>query len=162
MSEYMYIDEVANRTGLTPRTMRFWEEKGLLPPPVRTEGGIRLYSEADITRLIRIREMRDLLGLSLGVISELVKTESEVDQLRAQARQLPKEERIPFLRQEIALLEAQVHLMSDRMARLQNLQQSFEERLGRLRRRMAELENTAGQGDVAAQENAAAAEEKRA
>jgi NAD(P)H-flavin reductase len=77
----------------------------------------------------------------IDVISELLKTEDEMDQLRAQAKQLPKEERIPYLRQSTAVLEAQVRLMADRMKRLQSLQQAYEERLTRLRRRLRELES---------------------
>ncbi|SPU05059.1 MerR family transcriptional regulator [Bacillus tequilensis] len=43
--EWMKIDEVAKRSGLTKRTIRFYEEIGLIPAPKRTDGGVRLYSE---------------------------------------------------------------------------------------------------------------------
>src|SRR6476661_4626578 len=62
---YYRIEQVAARTGLTKRTLRYYEEIGLLPPPTRTEGNYRLYSAADIARLERIKRMRDLLGFSL-------------------------------------------------------------------------------------------------
>ena len=45
---YLQIGEVAERTGVTQRTLRFYEEKGLLRPPTRMEGGFRLYSEDDV------------------------------------------------------------------------------------------------------------------
>ena len=46
---YLQIGEVAERTGVTQRTLRFYEEKGLLRPPTRMDGGFRLYSEDDVT-----------------------------------------------------------------------------------------------------------------
>jgi len=140
MAEY-YIEEVATRTGLTARTLRFWEEKGLLPPPARTEGGLRLYSEADVARLVRIRELRELLGLSLDVIREILGAEEAVERLREQLRQQPQSpERLPLLRQAIGILEGQVQMMRDRAARLQELQAGYEQRLERLRRWGQELE----------------------
>ena len=49
---YLQIGEVAERTGVTQRTLRFYEEKGLLKPPSRMDGGFRLYSEADVKRAV--------------------------------------------------------------------------------------------------------------
>jgi DNA-binding transcriptional MerR regulator len=59
------IDEIAHLTNLTPRTLRFYEEIGLLPPPDRTGGGHRKYTDEDIRRIERIRELKELLGYSL-------------------------------------------------------------------------------------------------
>src|ERR1051326_9602712 len=71
------IDQVAAQTGLTKRTLRYYEEVGLLPPAGRTEGNYRRYSEADIQRLERIKELRDLLGFSLSDIRQLLQAEEE-------------------------------------------------------------------------------------
>src|SRR5579859_7040413 len=71
------IEQVAARTGLTKRTLRYYEEVGLLPPTNRTEGNYRRYSEADIQRLERIKKLRDLLGFSLADIRELLDAEDE-------------------------------------------------------------------------------------
>src|SRR5438105_12090673 len=62
---YLQIGEVAERTGVTQRTLRFYEEKGLLKPPSRMEGGFRLYSAEDVQRVERIRQMQNLLGFTL-------------------------------------------------------------------------------------------------
>ncbi|MGZ3608756.1 MAG: helix-turn-helix domain-containing protein, partial [Ktedonobacteraceae bacterium] len=59
------IEQVSARTGLTKRTLRYYEEVELLPPTGRTEGNYRRYSEEDIQRLERIKKLRDLLGFSL-------------------------------------------------------------------------------------------------
>lgn len=56
----MQIGEVAERTGLSLRTIRHYEEVNLVVPSARSRGGFRLYTEADITRLMVIRRMKPL------------------------------------------------------------------------------------------------------
>lgn len=56
----MQIGEVADRTGLSLRTIRYYEEVGLVTPSTRTSGGFRLYSEADVARLLLVRRMKPL------------------------------------------------------------------------------------------------------
>ena len=67
----MTIGAVAKQTGLSTKTIRFYEDKGLVPPPARSESGYRLYSEADVMRLGFIRRVR-LLGLDLPAIKSLL------------------------------------------------------------------------------------------
>ncbi|HLA19612.1 MAG TPA: MerR family transcriptional regulator, partial [Dehalococcoidia bacterium] len=69
---YLQIGEVAERTGVTQRTLRFYEEKGLLRPPTRMDGGFRLYSEDDVSRVEHIRKLQNLLGVTLAEIKEMV------------------------------------------------------------------------------------------
>ena len=61
----MTIGELAQATGLAPRTIRFYEQKGLLPRPPRSEGGYRQYSAEDLRRLGLLRRVR-ALGFSLS------------------------------------------------------------------------------------------------
>ena len=56
------IEQVATRTGLTKRTLRYYEEVGLLLPTGRTEGNYRRYSEEAIQRLERIKNLRESVG----------------------------------------------------------------------------------------------------
>lgn len=58
--ETMKIGEVADRTSLSFRTLRHYEEVGLVSPSARTDGGFRLYTENDIARLLIIRRMKPL------------------------------------------------------------------------------------------------------
>ena len=67
----LQIGEVAERTGVTQRTLRFYEEKGLLRTPTRMDGGFRLYSEEDVKRVEKIRKLQDLLGISVWKNDEL-------------------------------------------------------------------------------------------
>ena len=71
------IEQVATRTGLTKRTLRYYEEVGLLLPTERTEGNYRRYNEEDIQKLERIKNLRDLLGFSLTDIRELLEADDE-------------------------------------------------------------------------------------
>ncbi|MEU2915681.1 MerR family transcriptional regulator [Streptomyces massasporeus] len=56
----MQIGEVAERTGLSLRTIRHYEEVGLVIPSARSKGGFRLYTETDVERLMVIRRMKPL------------------------------------------------------------------------------------------------------
>ncbi len=68
--EYYQIGEVAKRLGITPRTIRYYEELRLLDPPLRIEKGIRFYSDEDIKRIKFILKLKDL-GLTLKEMMEL-------------------------------------------------------------------------------------------
>ncbi len=67
------IGDLANETGVKTRTIRFYEEKGLLPRPRRSESGYRLYSEQDIKLLRLVRSARSL-GLSIRDVGGLLAT----------------------------------------------------------------------------------------
>ncbi len=56
----MHIGEVASRTELSLRSLRHWEDVGLLVPSGRTEGGFRLYTEHDVEKILVIRRMKPL------------------------------------------------------------------------------------------------------
>ena len=67
----MRIGELADRTGLSLRTIRFYEEVGVLAPAPRTKGGFRLFTEGDLQRLLLARQMKPL-GFSVEEMRELV------------------------------------------------------------------------------------------
>ena len=68
MPAVMRIGEVAARTGLSLRSLRHWEEVGLLRPSGRSEGGFRLYTESDVEKILVIRRMKPL-GFTLDQMS---------------------------------------------------------------------------------------------
>ena len=71
------IGEVAQLTGTTPRTIRYYEELGLLAPSAdREPGAHRVYDQADVERLQELLRLRRVLGLSLEELSELSAEES--------------------------------------------------------------------------------------
>ena len=67
----LQIGQVAERTGLSLRTIRFYEENGLVVPTARSEGGFRLYSDDDVARLEVIKRMKPL-GFSLEEMQQLL------------------------------------------------------------------------------------------
>src|SRR4051812_9005225 len=69
----MQIGEVAERVGLSLRTIRHWDEVGLVVPSKRSAGGFRLYTEADIDRLVLVKTLRPL-DFTLGQMRELLAT----------------------------------------------------------------------------------------
>ncbi|MBT0993756.1 MerR family transcriptional regulator [Cellulomonas sp. DKR-3] len=81
----MHIGAVAEQTGLSLRTLRHYDEVGLLRPSGRTDGGFRLYTEADVDRLLLIRRMKPL-GFTLEEMAELL---TLVDDLAGPAEGAP-------------------------------------------------------------------------
>lgn len=79
----MRIGEVAELTGTTPRTIRYYEEIGLLGrEPAREQGKHRAYTQADVERVKEVLRLRDLLGLSLEQLSQLVDAETARAEIR--------------------------------------------------------------------------------
>lgn len=66
----LQIGEVAERSGLSLRTLRYWEEVGLVEPSARTEGRFRLYAEGDLERVLLLKQMKPL-GLTLDEMGAL-------------------------------------------------------------------------------------------
>ncbi len=124
------IEQVATRTGLTKRTLRYYEEVGLLPPTGRTEGNYRLYSEDDIQRLERIKELRDLLGFSLADIRALLEAEDERGQIKVAYRQETEAAaKVAQLDRSDELLYRQLHLIEQKLAGLEQMRASLQAKL---------------------------------
>jgi MerR family transcriptional regulator, repressor of the yfmOP operon len=77
------IGEVAKLTGLTTRTLRYWEEIGLITPSAYRGSGERMYAPEDAARASRIRELQNLLGFSLAEVRMVLETEDVIHQLKA-------------------------------------------------------------------------------
>ena len=78
IDNHFQIGEVAESVGLSLRTIRYYEEIGLVTPSGRTEGGFRLYTDADVERLRLVKTLKPV-GMSLDTLGELVEC---VDLLR--------------------------------------------------------------------------------
>ncbi|MGE0136044.1 MAG: MerR family transcriptional regulator [Dehalococcoidia bacterium] len=72
------IGEVARQTGLAVSAIRYYEAEGIVSPATRTEGGYRLFSDADIRRLLLAKQARHL-GLSLREVKDLIRDVSTLD-----------------------------------------------------------------------------------
>ena len=103
----MQIGEVAERIGLSLRTIRYYEEVGLAAPSARSEGGFRLYAEDDVERLRVIMQMKPL-GFSLEEMRELLElldAGDAADQARVTAFREQAAERVATLRRQLRTAE---------------------------------------------------------
>ena len=80
----LQIGEVAERVALSLRTVRFYEEAGLVTPAARSEGGFRLYTEEQIERLLLIKQMKPL-GFTVEQMRELLAAHDAIDDAGAPA-----------------------------------------------------------------------------
>src|SRR3954465_4444349 len=127
------IQEVAEDTGLTPRTIRYYEEVGLLAPAARSEGAYRLYDGEDLERLRFIRGLRDDAGFSLSEIRQLLEDEEARARNRDRFRSTQDpagrrrtlgaalgtvDRQVESLRHKIQRLEAMIGEAEDRRAHL--------------------------------------------
>jgi MerR family transcriptional regulator, repressor of the yfmOP operon len=80
------ISDAATRVGVSARTLRYYEELGLLTPSLYTSGGERRYTAEDLAHLERILELREVLGMNLDEIREFLALETRLDELRASYR----------------------------------------------------------------------------
>ncbi len=129
------IGEVAELTGTTPRTIRYYEEIGLLPEAEdRRQGKRRLYAQADVERLAELIRLRDLLGLSLDDLKRLVEAETARAGLRERWQHTddPAEQR-QILTQSLTHIADQLKLVRARRAELERLESELTARQRRVR-----------------------------
>src|SRR5256886_17359428 len=129
-------EQVAARTGLTKRTLRYYEEGGLLPPTGRTGSNYRRYNEEDIQRLDRIKKLRDLLGFSLADIRKLLDSEDERGQIKV-AYQHETEARA-----KIAQLDRADELIRDQLDLIEQKMEGLEQIRTGLRAKLEQHQNT--------------------
>jgi DNA-binding transcriptional MerR regulator len=137
----MRIGEVAERAETTVRTVRYYEEVGLLPgSEERSHGQHRSYSDADVERLREILQLKELLNLSLEELRGLVEAEEARALIRERWRTATEAaERERLLVEAAGHLDRQLDLVRDRRAALDELEQRLAERRERVAERLAEL-----------------------
>jgi MerR family transcriptional regulator, repressor of the yfmOP operon len=142
------IQEVASELGLTTRSIRYYEELGLLSPAARSEGAYRLYDASDVERLRFIKELRDDAGFSLSEIGQLLEDEAaRVRSREAFAQTIDPAERRALLTDSLARADRQIGILQAKVDRLEAMVGAVEERRGRLRARLADLD-AGGIGEV--------------
>jgi len=135
------IGEVAERTGLTPRTIRYYEEIGLLPgPPERRKGEHRAYDEGDVERLTELKRLRDLLNLSLDELKQLAEAEEARAAIRRQFHESGDDaERVRLLDEALPHVATQLSLVRSRMKELQRLERELVDKRTSILARKREL-----------------------
>jgi MerR family transcriptional regulator, repressor of the yfmOP operon len=136
------IEQVSAQTGLTKRTLRYYEEVGLLPPTDRTEGNYRRYTEADVKRLDKIKKLRDLLGFSLADIREIMEAEDERGQIKvAYKNETEAAAKIGQLDRADELIRRQLHLIEQKMIGLEEMRTALQAKIERHKHVREELLN---------------------
>jgi MerR family transcriptional regulator, repressor of the yfmOP operon len=136
------IGEVAELTGTTPRTIRYYEEIGLLDSaPERAQGKHRVYTQADVDRVSEIIRLRDLLGLSLEQLSQLLEAESARAHLRDElAHTEDPTERKRILEELLTHISGQLDLVQTRLTELTDLAAELSDKQNKVRQKIREID----------------------
>lgn len=142
------IQEVAAEVGLTTRSIRYYEEIGLLAP-ARSDGAYRLYDREDVERLLFIKGLRDDAGFSLAEIGQLLEDEEARARNRARfkATDDPAERRALAL-DGIARVDRQIETLRAKITRLRAMINDARARRDRLAARVEEIDGGAARTHV--------------
>jgi DNA-binding transcriptional MerR regulator len=137
------IGEVAKLCGVTTRTLRYWEELGLIHPSSYRGRGERLYTATDMARVSRIRELQELLGFSLSEVRVVLDTEDidVLDRVRSEYRsgEVPPERRRELIEEAIAANDKLLERLELTLARIGAFRDERAAKAIRLRERLGEL-----------------------
>jgi MerR family transcriptional regulator, repressor of the yfmOP operon len=143
------IGDVAALTGATARTIRYYEEIGLLPASgERPSGAHRVYDESDVERLREVLRLKELLGVSLDELRELVVAERARAALRSEWRAgtASAARQREILEQALGHVERQLQLVARRRDDIARLEDELEQKRRTLRSRLGELDRASTVG----------------
>lgn len=127
------IGEAAELSHTTTRTLRYYEELGLIASTRPSATGQRRYSETDIDRIRHIRDLQTLLGLELDEIAEHLAATDRLDGLRAEFyAEPPAKRREALLREGDAILRALREKVLERQGRLEEFLSDLDRRITRV------------------------------
>ena len=135
MKVRLTVDEVAKRLKITPRTLHYYEEMGLIQPSAHTEGGHRLYDEEAIAQLQSIRQLKDHLGYSLLEIRSILDAEASLERLKSSyLGDESNDEKVRILEESVELLQGIVDTIDEKREKLQAMRDQYAARLMKARR----------------------------
>jgi DNA-binding transcriptional MerR regulator len=141
--ENLRIGDVARLVGTTPRTIRYYEEIGLIPESLqRPAGGHRAYTQAEVERLREVMRLKDLLGVSLDELKTLLTAEEARAEVRAQLRRddVQDARRRELLSEALGHIDRQLELVRHRAAELARLEAELAETRKRAKRKIREID----------------------
>ena len=134
------IQQVAADVGLTTRSIRYYEELGLLKPAARSEGDYRLYDDDDLERLRFIKGLRDDAGFSLAEIGQLLEDEAARARNRERFRSTnDPDERTAIVEDALARVDRQIAILRDKIDRLEAMMTEAEGRRAHLEAHLEEI-----------------------
>jgi MerR family transcriptional regulator, repressor of the yfmOP operon len=137
---WLFLRRASTRTGVSTRTLRYYEELGLIDLPGKSSGGSRRYSEADVARIERVLELRNVMGFDLERIAGIVRAEQRLELLREEYHRGVTRRRHLEIVDEAAVIndELRTHV-ADKLATLRAFAADLDARAGRLKDLQAEL-----------------------
>ncbi|HEX5224734.1 MAG TPA: MerR family transcriptional regulator [Solirubrobacteraceae bacterium] len=141
------IGDVAREVGTTPRTIRYYEEMGLLPESgERPSGRHRLYTREEVERLREVIRLKELLGVTLEELKTLLSAEDARAEVRAQLRRedVDPARRRELLTEALGHIDRQLELVRHRAQELARLEGELSETRKRARRKIREIDARAG------------------
>jgi DNA-binding transcriptional MerR regulator len=137
------IQEAAAEVRLTPRSVRYYEELGLLKPAARSDGDYRLYDDTDVERLRFIKALRDDAGFSLAEIAQMLEDEAARERGHAEYHATTDPvERMRILHDRLARFDHQIEMLRTKIERLQAMVDETEGRRTGTAARINELESS--------------------
>ena len=135
------IGEVAEQAGVSTRTLRYYQELGLLDPAGHSPGGSRRYSTGDVARLRRILELRDVMGFDLERISTILHAEDRLAELREEVRAgVSPDRRREVVSEAITLNNAMRRQVHEKLDVLQSFLDELETKAAKYRQIASELD----------------------
>lgn len=140
------IGDAAARFGVSARTLRYYEELGMLAPSGYTSGGERRYHKADLEQVERILKLRDVLGLNLDEIRDFLGIENRIEDLRSVYRERKsqqtaksRQEQREILQEFLRLHASRIEQLDAKLARMNEFRTELVGRADRCRALLAEL-----------------------
>lgn len=133
------IGKMAELVGVSERTVRYYEEVGLLTPTAHSPGGCRRYGTDDVARVSHIRELQEVMGYSLEEIQRILAARDRLASIRTEW-------------QGAAERDEQVALLGEAMSTLEEFRRRVRAKADRLQRILAELDATAERYQAVAEE----------
>jgi len=142
------IGAAAERAGVSQRALRYYQQIGLLTPCGCTPGGLRRYSEEDLARVARIRQLQELLGLDLDAIARVLNDEDRMAQIkRAYLDEgTSREERRELLRESLNLQLGLRAVVEDKLRGIEGFLGDLDARISRTRALLDQPNEPAGAG----------------
>lgn len=138
-AEPLRIGKAAELAGTSARTLRYYEELGLLRPS-HSAGGARRYTQDDVARLRRIRELQELLGFDLGEIGDILHSEDQLAELRNEVQSgVTPERHRQILAQAMEINDRLRALVRAKQEQLDVMMRELEAKARRYRARAKEL-----------------------
>lgn len=145
------IGAAAERAGVSQRALRYYQQLGLLTPCSCTPGGLRRYSEDDLARVGRIRQLQELLGLDLDAIAGVLRDDDRMAEIRRAYREegTSRRERQELLAESLDLQQRLRDTVEAKRQGIECVLADLDARIGKTRDLLSELSGPAGAAGVA-------------